>query len=211
MGKKTPEESLVELLNGQRQKNETDDAVIACNDYLRMGVGRSLYKLCFRYQSATNPLPPTKRLMTLKDWSRNFEWQARASEYDATWENRKTAEREAIFNHGLALDYERVTRLMRLADFLEGQLYEQSSEGVYHNVWMPDVKSVGSGEFAERVDIERFNPGILEQFRKTLDDIAQETGGRVKRTDLTTGGKTFPIIQFQWSDDSDNSGHDNDD
>jgi hypothetical protein len=43
---------------------------------------------------------------------------------------------------------------------------------------VPDVKSIGSGEFAERVDLVRFNAALLEQFRGTLDDIAQEVGQR---------------------------------
>lgn len=50
-------------------------------------------------------------------------------------------------------------------------------------VWLPDVKSIGSGEFAERVDLIRYNAALSEQFRASLDDIAKEVGGRVKKID----------------------------
>jgi hypothetical protein len=70
-------------------------------------------------------------------------------------------------------------------------MMEQGEDGVYHNVWVPDVKQIGSGADAERVDIEHFNSAIISEYRATLDDIAKETGGRVQKqqTDLTSGGK----------------------
>ena len=50
----------LEPLYGQRQKGESDNAVIACNDYLRMGPGRSLAKLLGRYQNAIENSSPTR-------------------------------------------------------------------------------------------------------------------------------------------------------
>jgi hypothetical protein len=177
--KSEPPLTEVELLSGQRQKSESDQAVIACNDWLRLGAGRTLNLLLERY-SDLHHNTPTQSLNTLKLWSKSYDWQARASAYDAIWEQRKTQEREAVLNYGLALDYERLRKLYRLAAMLEAQIYERGLDGVLHNIWLPDVKSIGSGEFAERVDIERFNAPLLEQYRKVLDDIAQETGGRTK-------------------------------
>lgn len=86
----------VELLAGERQKRERDRAVIACNDYLLMGPGRSLEKLWRQYreqkwhQTGTKPAPPTRRLRTLKEWSSRYDWQARAKLYDAKQERVKT-------------------------------------------------------------------------------------------------------------------------
>ena len=88
---------------------------------------------------------------------------------------------------GLALDYERVRKLKRLADFLEAQIYEQSEpdpltgKRAYHNVWVPDVKILGKGDLAEVVDIERFNSALFTQFRETLNDLAKEVGQRVQK------------------------------
>jgi hypothetical protein len=53
-----------------------EKAATAFADYIAMGPDRSLGALCERYRKATGPIP-TKRLMTLKDWSRNFRWQDR--------------------------------------------------------------------------------------------------------------------------------------
>lgn len=181
--KETPPLTAIELLSGQRQKGESDQAVIACNDWLRLGAGRTLGTLLERY-SDTLQNPPTISLHTIKDWSKTYDWQVRASAFDAIWEQRKTQEREAVLNYGLALDYERLRKLYRLAALLEAQIYERGLEGALHNIWLPDVKSIGSGEFAERVDIERFNAPLLEQYRKVLDDIAQETGGRTKQVKI---------------------------
>lgn len=192
----------IELLSGQRQKGESDNAVIACNDWLRLGTGRTLPRLLERYAVMHQSAPPTASLDTLKKWSVRFDWQARAVQFDATWEVRKNAEREAELGYGLALDYERIRRLKRLADFLEAQIYEQGEGGAYHNVWLPDVKQIGSGEYAERVDIERFNGALFDQYRATLDDLAKEVGGRIRKQDITSGGDKLKF-EIVYPDDHD--------
>lgn len=194
MGRKSEPENELQPLNGQRQSDESDSAVVACNDYLRLGSGRSLSRLADNYrdlQNFTGETPPTLSANTLMAWSAKFKWQARAAAYDATWEERKTQERNAFIQEGIALDFERVRKLERLLRFLEAQLYERGDDGVYHNIWLPDVKAIGTGSQAERVDIERFNAPLLEQYRKTLEDIAKEVGGRIIHTDHTTGGDKF--------------------
>jgi hypothetical protein len=178
-----------DLLAGNLQSGESRKAVLACNDYLRLGPGRSLAKLLHRYQTGPEA-PPTKRLKTLKDWSAAYGWQARAAAYDAEIEREKNealeARRREAMQTGLALDFERVLELKKLAGFLIGQAYEQGTDERYHNIWLPDVKQVGSGEDAQRVDIERFNGAMLEQLRGTLDDLAKETGGRKQKTSVET-------------------------
>lgn len=174
----------VELLSGQRQKSESDKAVIACNDWLRMGAGRTLPNLLERYIDTNQNQLVTGSLATLRDWSMKYDWSSRATEYDAGWEARKNAERVAVLEYGLAHEYERLRKLYRLAALLEAQIYERGLYGDLHNLWVPDVKSIGSGEFAERVDIERFNSALIEQYRKVLEDIAKETGGRVQKQEV---------------------------
>lgn len=173
----------VEPLIGQRQKSESDKAITAFNDWLRLGSGRTLSQLLQKYTDAPQN-SPTQSLDTLKAWSKSFDWAMRASEFDASWEARKNAEREQVLGYGLAHTYERVRKLYRLADLLESQIYERGEFGVLHNLWLPDVKAIGSGEYAERVDIERFNSPILEQYRKVLEDIAKEVGGRVQKQEI---------------------------
>jgi hypothetical protein len=172
-----------ELIIGERQPRESQKAVQACNDYLRLGPGRSLAKLLDRYRAGAEA-PPTRRLNTLKGWSGQFEWQIRAAAYEAGLEREKNEHVTAIMQSGLALVHERVVALKELVHRLAGQLFEidpETGEIIDFNqdhLWLPDVKTVGFGEDAERVNIVRFNKAILEQYRLILDDLAKETGGR---------------------------------
>lgn len=178
-------ETELQPLKGQRQKSESDNAVIACNDWLRMGTGRTLPELLHRYSEIPQDTPPTNSIETLKTWSKKFLWAERATEFDADYEAIKNAERQAVMDYGLALDYERVRKLKRLVDFLERQIYEKGLGDDYHNVWLPDVKQIGAGEFAERVDIERFNSALISEYRAALDDLAKEVGGRKQRQEIS--------------------------
>lgn len=184
------------LLAGERKDNESDRAVQACNDYLRMGPARSLPKLQAKYTKSHKTTQPTESLDTIKRWSTEFDWQLRASAYDAELEAEKNEKRRQVFEQGLALDYERVTKLKRLASFLEKQILDEIDAALSVNapyspppgfenykVWLPDVKQIGSGEDAERVDIVRFNAALISEFRAALDDLAKETGGRRQKVD----------------------------
>lgn len=72
---------------------------------------------------------------------------------------------------GLAQKAERVKRLQLLAALMEEDLFG----GV---LWNEDVKMIGSGEYQERVEFERFNSAEVDQYRGVLDDIAKEMGDR---------------------------------
>jgi len=155
-----------------------------------MGPGRSLRSLVSHYVNESERIrTPTTNFATLGAWSSRYEWQARAESYDAQLEQQKTARANEIMHSGLALEHERVEKLEHLAAFLEEQIYEQGEDGVFHNVWLPDVKQIGAGEFAERVDIERFNSALIDQYRGTLDDLAKETGGRRIKADTNLSGQ----------------------
>lgn len=115
--------------------------------------------------------------------SKQWEWEARASAWDADQRVQMVAEYERrkseILSSGLALNFERIEKLNKLADMLWREVNTTDKR------WVPDVKSVGSGDNAERVDIVRFNSGLIQQFRDTLDDIAAEMGERVRGLKLT--------------------------
>lgn len=189
-------------LAGERCEGESKKAITACNDWLRMGPGRSIPALIEKYRvlSSENPQfhPPSLKKGTLATWSYKFEWQNRASIYDAEWEARQNEERERVFKQGLALDFERVKKLNRLADMLEAQIYEIAEYGEHageqHRLWLPDAKWIGAGDTGERVDIVRFNSGLLSEFRNTLNDIAAEVGGRIKKSELSgPNGGAIPV------------------
>jgi len=184
---------MIEPLVGQRQRNETAKAVQGCNDYLRMGPGRSLAALHRCYLEIPENAQPTRSYDTIRTWSERYEWAERAEAYDMQLEQQKNQRRDEIMASGLALAHERVEKLKWLAAFLEEQIQEQGEDGVYHNVWLPDVKQIGSGEYAERVDIERFNAALISEYRAALDDLAKETGGRIHKQELS-GDKESPVL-----------------
>lgn len=167
----------VELLAGVRVPLESSRAVQACNAYLRLGPGRSLSALARQYAEVARNVPRTASHSSLKKWSVRFEWQKRAAAYDAALEAQKNEIRRQEMESELALDFERVRALKKLAGFLAGEI-EKEEDGRRTSVWLPDVKQIGSGEDAERVDIVRFNSDLIDQYRGTLDDLAKETGGR---------------------------------
>jgi len=87
-----------------RAAPETRQANLALRDYAAMGPGRSLAALVNRHQ--TDPkAAPTKRLRTLKDWSRRFAWQARVEAVDVAYSKRLA---EAELTERLAARRERI-------------------------------------------------------------------------------------------------------
>ena len=184
------------LLAGERARGESARAVQACNDWLRLGPGRSLPRLAAEY--AKMPAnAPTRSLITLKAWSKRHGWARRAEEYDAALEAEKTRYAEGVMRSGLGLAHERVLRLKRLAETLEKLIYEQDDEGRLRGLWLRDAKVIGAGEDAERVDVERFNAALVEQFRAVLDDLARETGGRNPRLHVAVGGSDLADLLRQ--------------
>lgn len=181
-----------------RYIGETRRANDALRDYWLMGPGRSLRKLldcyCRQIESETDTRePPTRRGATLFLWSSKYRWQARIDRAKEILDDEiAKLELEArvteILGSGYALHHERVAGLKALADLLGQEMYEESKR------WLPDVKQIGSGEQAERIDIVRFNAPLIEQFRRTLDDIAAELGQRIRGVDVTSAGKAVQIV-----------------
>ncbi len=180
----------VNLLAGQIVEGETKKAVLACNDYLRMGISRSLEKLCRTYAEIGPKEVPTKHLNVLKGWSAKFGWQARAEAYDKAIDAEKTALAEArrrrVMESGLALDYARVEELSELFAALKREFIE-------NGLWYTDTKLSATGM---TVAVEVFNKPLIDSFRATLDDLAKETGGRKQRVDMEHGGEiTTKVIE----------------
>jgi hypothetical protein len=171
--------TVLELLAGERQANETATQVQACNDWLRLGAGRSLPKLVAYWD--TSGQQPTN-MSTLKKWSAKFKWGTREEAYDAELEKAKNARARAIMETGIALPHVRMQKLKKLERFLGEQIAHQDPsrpDGLQNDlVWVRDVKIMGGGEDASEVEIFRFNAPLIEQYRGALDDAAKETGGR---------------------------------
>lgn len=167
------------LLIGEQQKGETHKAVLACNDYLRMGPGRSLAKQIEKYTESwpdSDQEPPTTRLNTLKNWSTKFNWVERSQQYDAMIEEQKNERRKEIMESGLALDFERVFELKKLSQRLL-EYFENN------DIWIDVPMKIGAGKNARIELVTTYNSQMIYDLRGLLDDLAKETGGRDKKAD----------------------------
>ena len=167
---------------------ETNKAKQAFEDYFNMGAGRSLSRLHKKYTEGTLDNAITRHLRTLKKWSTKHGWQVRVGEREqelaeAKFEAIKSKAEEA----GYAFWPKRVEDLVALAELLLEEINEEEKR------WLPDVKSIGSGYSAKVFHITRFNSALIEQFRRTLDDIAAEMGERTKGV-VVTGKDGGPIV-----------------
>ena len=179
-------------LAGKRQRYESSRAVQGCNDYLRLGPGRTLRILLESYLTVSETNPPTLAHGTVASWCKRYGWVARAEAYDVGRERLANERAAEIMHSGLALAHARVEKLQKLAQFLEDQMYKGEEEGILSNIWLEDVKQIGSGATAEKIPIERFNAAIISEFRAALNDLAKETGGRVRKQEVT-GADGGPI------------------
>lgn len=192
----------VDLLAGERQDRETPKAVRGCNDYMRLEAGRSLSVLHEKYTNITlkeHQQPPTRSLDTLKGWSKKFGWVERANLYDLAMEKRRMEIIEEKMYEGLGHDALRVEELKQLFEMLKEQMLEKDKDGNQHNLWLPDVKQIGSGKGAKVVDIVRYNSAIIKDMLAVLDDSAKETGGRVRKSEHT--GKDGGPIETKVTDE----------
>jgi len=149
------------------------------------------------YHKVPRDTAPTHSKDTLLKWSQKYGWANRAELYDAEIEAERDAAARAYANEiteeGLALIHERVKTLKALA----GRLLDDMKE--VDLVWLRDVKQIGSGKQAERVDLIRFNAPLFQQLRGVLDDIAKEMGHRVQKMEHGgPDGGPIPVDLEEW-------------
>jgi hypothetical protein len=170
----------------QRLPDESTKAYAAYLCYREFGASRSLEKVHQKLLKSTR---------LLAGWSAKYDWVKRAAAYDQEQERLREEARQAeikkVMSKGFANAHTRVKYLNKLA---KRQWKDMDNE---NNVWLPDVKQIGGGEFAERVDLVRYNAALDAEFRASLDDIAKETGGRVKKAHIAVENMTNDeLIKF---------------
>jgi hypothetical protein len=175
------------LLAGKRMKGEPMYAVVACNDYLRMGAGRGYGTLHAEYMRRLDADPnatiPSRRLRTISGWGSRFDWIKRAELFDAEVERLRNAKAVEAMTTGYALPHERVMLLNQLITKL-AHILSEHDRGMYGE----HVRSIGSGQAQQVVRDEVFRKDELAQLRGLLDDVAKETGGREKRVNVEASG-----------------------
>jgi hypothetical protein len=197
----------VELIVGDKVKGESKNAIIACNDYLRMGPTRSLRTLEAQYRETSLNLAPTISIGTLNDWSKKFGWQERAEIYDAAIEAEKieaekarqramAERRKAIMEEGVALDFERVERLKRLADFLEAQVFyePQVDEQAARLIGIAGLLGLAD-EVENKDDLSDIARIILAKLDAN-DPSAKYPHVWARDVRALAGGKTVDIVRF---------------
>lgn len=136
--------------------------------------------------------------------AKRYRWEERASAWDAaqmaTIEQKLTEEKARVLLTGYAIMYRRVAQLNEQAE----QLIAMTKDP--NKVWIPDVKSIGSGPMAERVDLVQFNDALFREIRATFDDIAKELGERVKRQEIKA--TVLPKSYLESKEDLDDDGVD---
>lgn len=123
--------------------------------------------------------------------ARRWKWEERAAAFDAyqaaELEVLIAAEKAIAIKTGYALMHKRLNALNGIVSKLIGYLKDES------NVWLPDVKAIGTGPNARQVDLIRFNEALFAEIRNYLEDIAKEMGERVqtKRVAVTEFPKVY--------------------
>lgn len=169
----------ISLIVGDRQPNEKDSHVVACNDYMRLGPGRSLVKLAKGYkreeeaaaaQGQTYKAPTIWRKVA-EDWSARYGWAARARAYDAIQESKRAERADEILNSGLTLLHERVHILTKHARAIDSELEVNGLYGIRK-------KGIKDGEENIVVKERVFKGEEIKQLRGLVDDVALEMGAR---------------------------------
>jgi hypothetical protein len=179
----------ITLEAGQPFDSETSKHILACNDFLRMGVNRSTAELTriYKRRRKNGEDVPAADPNTLGSWRTKFNWDARASLYDAREDERNAEQARFAMGTGLALAFRRVEALKELAAHLEESIYDDD------RLWLSDWRMIGGfGKTSEFRKVYKFNVRLVEQYRAVLDDLAKETGGRIQRQELS-GVNGMPI------------------
>lgn len=172
-----PEDERVPLLSGSYYPDENNEAVKACNDWLRLGRARSLARLCDYYKD--NPHMAIATWSMVSKWSAAYDWQSRGNLYDIEQDKLLTARAQEIFNTGLATPHERVLELQRIYREVKPRLLKIPQSEETHYTYSEETGWVDESGNPPPKDVP-VNTDVLQQMRGLLDDLAQETGGRTK-------------------------------
>lgn len=115
--------------------------------------------------------------------AKKWRWKERVAAWDAHWIAEQDEiieeERARVLRTGFAVQHRRIQELDRLVN----KLIEMTEDE--DKVWVPDVKAIGNGPNAQRVDLVNFNAPLFTLIRGYQADIAAEMGERVKKKDIT--------------------------
>lgn len=112
------------------------------------------------------------------EMAKQWRWEERAEAWDAAQFAEEEKIKVRVMRSGFALQH---NRMLMLQDQLNKLLAMTENED---RIWIPDVKAIGNGPEAERVDLVQFNGELFKEIREFATDIAEEMGERVKRKEV---------------------------
>jgi len=148
-----------------KQPAEPDEWFIRFTTFLHLGTNRSYIDAYRQHVKVSRSRKGTKPNHISPQWHKaihEWDWEKRAQEYDKHLNKLRIQEeeeqrRQQIMNTSYARTELRVLALMGFAKDLSDALKRE----------------------------KKFNPAMMAQWRGLLDDIAKETGGRVRKNEVT--------------------------
>lgn len=132
-------------------------------------------------------------LRTLGEWKSHPDFKARVDLHISEL-------RARVRRRGIAIVENRVAHLQRRHDLMNEVIVErgksremQGVPGGATGLMVHNVKAVGSGENAERIDLYEVDTALLKELREHERQAAQELGQWQDKIDHTTGGKPFIV------------------
>lgn len=113
---------------------------------------------------------------TLSEWKLRPEFIARVSEHHAAYRLRIRTRGIAIVENRIAAVQDRWERMRRVIEERAAAPEMQNVPGGKTGLLVHDVKSVGAGASAERVDLYEVDTGLLKELRDHERQAAQELG-----------------------------------
>lgn len=157
----------------QQRNNETFKAYKAFATYRDMGSSRSIQIVADKLGYKTAHL--------CWKWSAEHDWVARCKAFDSYIQEIEQAKYKENVENALTVRYasimERINALNSLTESLELEIYEDPGTRKKlkrSNLYLMGVKG------------ETFNSPLLSEYRACLADLAAETGGRIRKQEIST-------------------------
>lgn len=155
--------------------------------FLRMGPSRTMLGAVHLVEEAekSREKQSSKTPGAWNDAAKEWNWQKRAEAWD-------DYRRKQVFTQGNAYDVARVEKLNKYSERIEQELDKMFTA-------MPKKPRKGW-----------FNHFMYEKYLQSLDALAQETGGRVKKQDITSAGEKLdgPHVIFYMPETKPEEGYD---
>lgn len=126
-----------------------------------------------------------------------FQWRSKP-EFRARIEKHQDDIRTRIRSRGIAIVENRVRALQDRWDRMHRLMNERGASTEMLNVpggstglLVHNVKSIGAGPTAEKVDLYEFDAALFKEMREHEKQAAQELGQWTEKADLTSGGKSI--------------------